>query len=561
MKQKTGKLKLILILVAIAIAIKYIFVDFGIDAEFQITMSYRWATGDKFFLQMWEPYMTSTFICGAFIKLYLTLFHTTTGLVIFLQAVGTLINLGVSLILYHTVKKYTASENAAFAMAWIFFIVSPKDIPLADYSNMQMWFTMLLCLCLFIYEQTKKTGMIVLAGVWMCAVILSYPSCLIVAFAVLIYLLCRKRFGAAALFVGTCLVIGGVYMIPILRRLSVSELLEQIKNILALETSHAGFGGKILSYIKELSTVVLLFAVCFGLSFVFSKLVTKKLPDEQRKTRLLLLADIFFYGLIFLAAVYAEIRALKYTRYAYTLLFVALILIGTHFVKKLSPVQRNLYIICTLLSLMNFLSTILFSNLYLIASVPYLLIATVAAVMPVCAAIREVRTEWGKPRLATLLMVSIFVFLAAKNILVIRPMQYDVNTLWNVRGVVKSGPAVGIFSEYMGPYIQNETMKEWKEYVPQGSHIYLIGEPLDTLGYLYADTKISAPSLVPTPGYNETVLKYWEQNPQKYPDMIIASCWYGNLMMDSDSWILDWIEKEYKPSKVIDGKYWRYYYR
>ena len=140
-------------------------------------------------------------------------------------------------------------------------------------------------------------------------------------------------------------------------------------------------------------------------------------------------------------------------------------------------------------------------------------------------------------------------------------MQYDVNTLWNIRGVVKSGPAVGIFSEYMGPYIQNETMKEWKEYVPQGSHIYLIGEPLDTLGYLYADTKISAPSLVPTPGYNETVLKYWEQNPQKYPDMIIASCWYGNLMMDPDSWILDWIEKEYKPSKVIDGKYWRYYYR
>ena len=122
---------------------------------------------------------------------------------------------------------------------------------------------------------------------------------------------------------------------------------------------------------------------------------------------------------------------------------------------------------------------------------------------------------------------------------------------------------MGVISEYMGAYMQNETMKEWKQYIHDGDAIYLIGGSLDTLGYLYADTTVAAPSLVPTPGYNESILDYWEMNPEKYPDVIIASCWYGveNSMLTEDSWIMQWIEQEYRPQYVIDGKYWRYYFK
>ncbi len=81
------------------------------------------------------------------------------------------------------------------------------------------------------------------------------------------------------------------------------------------------------------------------------------------------------------------------------------------------------------------------------------------------------------------------------------------------------------------------------------------------MGYLYADTNIGAPSLVPTPGYNENILKYWEMNPHKYPDVIVASCWYGTMDVElpEDSWIIKWINEEYKTDYCIDGKYWRYY--
>ena len=74
---------------------------------------------------------------------------------------------------------------------------------------------------------------------------------------------------------------------------------------------------------------------------------------------------------------------------------------------------------------------------------------------------------------------------------------------------------------------------------------------------------MAAPSLVPTPGYNENLLNYWKMNPEKYPDVIVASCWYGkeNPLLTEDSWIMRWIEQEYMPQYVIDGKYWRYYFR
>lgn len=75
-------IRLIMLIIAVALSIKYIFVDFGIDAEFQIAMSYRLAKGDIMFKEMWEPYQMSAFLCAFFIKIYIWLFHTTTGIVL-----------------------------------------------------------------------------------------------------------------------------------------------------------------------------------------------------------------------------------------------------------------------------------------------------------------------------------------------------------------------------------------------------------------------------------------------------------------------------------------------
>ena len=71
------------ILIAVA-CISLIFTNISYDAEYQMAMAYRMLKGDKMILQMWEPHQTSAFLCAIFMKFYMTLFGTTTGIVLYL---------------------------------------------------------------------------------------------------------------------------------------------------------------------------------------------------------------------------------------------------------------------------------------------------------------------------------------------------------------------------------------------------------------------------------------------------------------------------------------------
>ncbi len=154
-----------MIFAALLINVKYIFIDFGIDAEFQISMSYKLATGDIMFKEMWEPYQMSAFLCAILIKIWLWIFGSTTGIVLFLQITGSIIDGVVAYFLYKTIVKYVGAKKTAFLMAWVFFLISPKDVPLPDYANMQIWFATLLCVTFFIYYKEGKKKWLILSAV------------------------------------------------------------------------------------------------------------------------------------------------------------------------------------------------------------------------------------------------------------------------------------------------------------------------------------------------------------------------------------------------------------
>ena len=66
-----------------------------------------------------------------------------------------------------------------------------------------------------------------------------------------------------------------------------------------------------------------------------------------------------------------------------------------------------------------------------------------------------------------------------------------------------------------------------------------------------------------TPTYNSELLYYWELNPDKYPDVVILSASFGELAweLSMNEWLMRWLEEEYRAETVIDGNYWRYYFR
>ncbi len=561
-----------MIFAAVCLCVKYIFVDFGVDAEFQIAMSYRLAQGDRMFREMWEAYQMSAFLPALFIRIYLALFHTTTGIVLYLQAVGTLLDWAASCLLYRTVSKYLQCPGTAFAMAWIFAVVSPKDVPLPEYANMQIWFSMLLCLALFVHDRTGRRGMVVLAALCLCAAVLSYPSCLLLTAGVALLFFFRGRKKDFFLFLKVCVGMGIGYLWLTMRHISLEEFGIFFQNMLALETSHSGgLVKKFAAYLPDGVRIAALLAGAYGLAFVLARACLwasgRAKGDKGRaswgREESRVLADLLFFVLILAVSLYRVIFWSEYTRYAYALSFLAVILIGTHYFNKLSEDGKYFYLCCSILSVLDFLATLLLTDLELMGSVPYLLIAVVAAFLPIGKALQEVQGGRLLEILKKGMVIGGAALLIFRNIYLIRPMYLQANTILELGGIVKEGPAKGIVSSYMGPYMQNESIKEWKRYIEEGSTIWLIGSPLDTLGYLYLDTEIGAPSTVCTPGYNESVLEYWKRNPEKYPDVVIASCWYGelNAELQTNGWIMEWIEEEFQPEYWVDGKFWRYYFK
>lgn len=581
-------IRIFLLLTAVCLSVKYIFVDFGLDAEFQISMSYRFVRGDLMLREMWEPHQTSTFLTAFFIKLYLSLFKTTTGIVLYLQIIGVLIDWAVAYLLYRTADKYLECRGAALAMAWFFVVVSPKDVPLPEFANMQIWFSALLCLALFAYHRTEQKKYLVLAGLSLCAAVLSYPSCLILAAGVAFLLFFRGKNLSHSkkvsrnwpkeflLFISVCAAAGAVYLSLIMRHISPKEFSVILKNILALEPTHSvDYGLRLARHLLDAARLAAVLAAAYGVSLVLSAAAVRifrrifRIEDIRGKKELPgnvcgMLTDFLFFMIILSVSLYAVFSWETFTRYGYSISFFAVILLGARHAKTLPADKKFFYLCGMVISGLNFFATLLLSDLQLIGAVPYLIIAAAFSFIPIEEALRQANASGSLTRrLRKAALICGMAFLVFRNVYLIRPMIFQGNTLLQVGGIVKEGPAIGIISNYMGAYIQNETIKEWREYIKEGSRIYLIGDPLDTLGYLYLDTDIAAPSVQCTPWYNESILEYWKMNPDKYPDVVIASCWYGdmNASLVKNGWILEWIEKDLQPSYSIDGKYWRYYFR
>ena len=568
LKQK--RIYLFMLFTAVCLSIKYIFMDFGVDAEFQISMSYRLAQGDRMFTEMWEAHQMSTFLPALFIKVYLTLFHTTTGIVLYLQAIGTLLDWGIACLLYRTVNKYLRCPGTAFAMAWLFVVVSPKDVPLPEFANMQIWSCMLLCLALFLYEETGRKALLFLAALSLCSAVLSYPSCLILTAGVGILFFTRGRKKDFVLFLAICAVLGIGYLYLTMRQISAEDFAIFFKNMLALETPHSGgLAKKFAAYLPDAAKTAMLLAAACGLAHLSvwtavritgRKRYSSGKPEWDRET-CQVLTDMLFFIFITAVSLYTVIFWNMYTRYAYSLSFLSVIIIGAHYSKKLSGYKRYFYVCENIISFLGFLSTLLLTDLQLIGSIPYLLIAVTAAFLPIGEIFGGADGKKWFRMLKRKVVLCGVVFLIFRNIYLIRPMYLQADTILQLGGIVKEGPAIGIVSSYMGPYMQNESVREWREYVEEGSTIWLVGSPLDTLGYLYLNTEIGAPSTVCTPSYNESVLEYWKMNPDKYPDVVIASCWYGNLNaeLQENDWIMQWLNEDFRPTYVVDGKFWRYY--
>lgn len=538
------------------------------DGMYQISMSQRLLSGDKMFLEMWEPHQTSAFLSAALMWVYEKVFGTTTGIVLYLQICGIVIRGAIAVLLYRTFKR-DLKKSTAFQMAFVFFMISPKDYALPEFSNVQLWYSALLFCCLYVYLRTGKRILLVAGALFLCLEVLAYPSCLIVYPGAVGLLLCyspekrRDILLFTAICAGTGIAVAGYFVFSI----GWETLGQCITGMLSLEPSHTvGAFSKISAYLLDILKTVPVYlaagAAAFFVNRILLKILRRKnssenLLDKQGKRQLWLLC----YAGIFLVGFFINILSAD-KRNAYSLFLLFIIVVGAWNAKNLEGEEKKLYYCLNVIGGLGFFATVILSDLPVFSSVPYGLLAILAAWIP----ISKVQACTEIKRGIYTCFVCFVLLLAFRCLYLRTPMtgRGQICSIFSDLSVVRTGPAFGIITNDEGAVIERDSYPEWKKWIRPGDKVWIIGSVVNTSGYLYEDVEVAGPSTMSTPSYNSAVLDYWRLNPDKYPDVIVAESPYQENMIYEllmNDWLQTWLTEEFQAELVEEGTYWKYFIR
>lgn len=540
---------------AILVNIKSIFTDFGIDMEYALVTSYRTLSGDRMFTEMWEPHQTSAFLVTLFMWIYHSFAGTWNGVVIFLHIVGALLGGCISFFVYKVFCERTDSVIAAVISIFL-LTFRPKETVFPEFSNMQVGFSVLLVLCLLLFlEAQRRKRWLIAASIVLSLQILSYPSCLIVYFCVafILWFYSEKKLVNILVFTVSCLIQGVCYILFFLRRMSFDRLISCAQNIVSADVSHSGASMDIKSYFFFFNNGVVWFLTCLAaaLLIVFIYMIyAKKRGHIYTKRDVRNFGLMVFSVLVFVSEV---IRILIYReRLSYIVIFPFLLLSGGIIgLKHCNSKEKQIYIIGTIVSAGSFLATLMLTNLEFLSTMSYTVLAVAVSFIPIY--------RWLQANKSANLLILFCGLVIMHRGLSVTTLDGEFSSLLDLQGIVKSGPAAGIINCYMGVYEIKCDMEDWEQYIVQGDNLLIVGPQLNSMSYMYTNVTISAPSVISTPTYDEMLLRYWEENPDRFPNVIAVSCWYGEMHIDEDSWIYQWIQDDFQPSTYSDGRYWRFY--
>lgn len=567
---KTFKIiKTLLILASILATVKMIFADYTLDEEYQIVMAYRSLSGDVLFGTMWEPHQTSAFVCVWLMRLFQMVTGGTTGVVLFLRFVTTEIQLALACWVTGALRKIIGKEYA-FLLGCCYFNMVPKAIQIPEFSNLQLWFltvTVLALMHAFDMAETEqigrhRSGWIILAGIGMAGEVLAYPACLILFFFFLFVIFRHSGWRESALFAATCAGCAAVWLAAVLAKVSLSEFLRNVSYVLNFDLTHdvslaADYRtdalrlGAATSVFPILATGLLGVGMWFGYRLMRKADVDKTIPVFA--VFLVLAAELvqLFYWIV-LRKGYEE-----------PLLYLAVLFLAAALVWRQADSRKTGLAPGIWAGFLALAAGIYMSDLVAWYAIPHGLLGALFAAAVLVIALEKQGREKSRKWILLLLVSLSFCIVFGKGF-TLRAGNTDTNTVLGIRGVIRKGPAAGIFTNYMQAYITNCTYDDFADCVEPGENCLIVTNMVGTAGtspYLFQNNKVSHFSIVDPTSYDERLLTYWALYPEKYPEVIIVDCWYGQLMEREDSWIMQYIENEFGYTQVEDGRYVRFYRR
>lgn len=143
----------------------------GYDEAFYLTIPYRMVKGDILFINEWHGSQLSAFILYPFVKLYLLIFKSTEGIILFFRYLYVAVNTVVSIVAYLRLRQFGISGAIGVLLYYIFV---PFNISALSYNSMGYMFVLLSSVFIATNFNNSKASFLV-SGIFFAGAVLCQP--------------------------------------------------------------------------------------------------------------------------------------------------------------------------------------------------------------------------------------------------------------------------------------------------------------------------------------------------------------------------------------------------
>lgn len=465
-------------------------------------------------------------------------------------------------------------KNAAALTALIFFVTSPKSTFVPEYSNLHVWFFALLAMCLVRYYSSfqgqlkagnKDSDMasaawLFAAGMSITGDVMSYPATILLVPLCVLFIFrrhVRPIWQELAAFFAPCVISFMIFAGYLLSYMSPSKIVEMAGYVLADGSHQMNYGEKILNIFSEFGIMALCIVSGTAAAFILVKLYLKMAHKDSDNDKKIPAAVTFVFLIIQIAIQFICYFTSIYSGYYPQILYIAVSVWGIFlYLKGDREKKTGFYLI--LLSVAGYICVLLMSNWGPMNLNCYMFLGALGGFICIHQYYGDSLVIKGFNGISLLCLLAILTNIFGYCYLIIGGEEAH-STIFTVGGYGKGGVKAGIISSWMSAHRYNTNMETWGDMIPEGSKVLYVGQSQSF--YMMGDCEIASPNTISTPVWDEKILKYWEINPDKYPDVIVFESWYGDVWYSEDNYVMQWVESEYGYSRMVEYPYVTIYYK
>lgn len=555
-------------------AVKSIFISLDIDECYALAVSYRLATGERFFMDLWESHQLGSFFLAPFFKMFLCLTGSTDYVVIFCRILGTIGHALIGFYFYTTIRKRVSGFVGVLLFA-LHMNFLPKWLTLPEFELQQYWFILLAFAFMYRFfdglhaDEVRKRGYLMAAGVMLVFQMFSYPTLILLypLYVIGIIVLehqyrmgCKKDCYLDVLwFTLGALIPGLIFIGYLFSYMSLQEFMTYVSYIFQDE-SHTLvstsdkwkiFGADFVKIIKNTIGYVVI-------AFFLHRLVGRKckLFGQFVPTLIILLSLAQTFGCLF------GNQNQFYMIWRFFVIGVCGLYLA---LQKEDKTAGCILWFAILPGFLTVLSVLIMTNMDINTSIAKMFISVVGCVLLLCMLPVEtnekqelLKQNEGAIRLMLLCMLAgLFVC----KLVQIRVSGCTETTVMAPLTKIANGPAAGIYMLADEATVLEDDYKELTTRLTKEDKLLYIGS--ENIVYLWTDAAVATPSTQGTNAYNQMFIDYYKVHPDKMPNVIVKDKELGQnpayYNSPQNTILFDWIEKEFGYTECVETNYMTIY--